>query len=64
MGLPLDFIQKELAFYSIDEVNKFLRTHGITADTANNRLDTKAALPFINTALANKYRTADIKGQV
>ncbi|KAI8149765.1 SAC3/GANP/Nin1/mts3/eIF-3 p25 family-domain-containing protein [Fennellomyces sp. T-0311] len=63
MGLPLDFIKKELAFYSVQEVVEFLSKHGVTVDEATNRLDTKAALPHINAAIANKYRTADIKGQ-
>ncbi|KAI9471372.1 SAC3/GANP/Nin1/mts3/eIF-3 p25 family-domain-containing protein [Zychaea mexicana] len=64
MGLPLDFISRELAFYSVDDATQFLEKHGIKVDDVNGRLETKPALPLLHAAIANKYQKADIKGQV
>ncbi|KAI9271893.1 SAC3/GANP/Nin1/mts3/eIF-3 p25 family-domain-containing protein [Phascolomyces articulosus] len=64
MGLPLDFITKELAFYNTEETVEFLEKHGIKIDHVQARLETKPAVPHLQAAIQNKYQKADIKGQV
>ena len=64
MGLPLDFITAELAFYNIEETIGFLESHGIKVDQKNSRLETKPAVPHLQVAINNKYQKADIKGQI
>ncbi|KAG2227964.1 hypothetical protein INT45_011988 [Circinella minor] len=64
MGLPLDFITTELSFYNTEETIKFLESHGLKVDKENSRLETKSSVPHLQAAINNKYKKADIKGQI
>lgn len=63
--IPLDFLQKELAFESQEELLKFLEGQKakVFKDEEKKKLDAKAALIGL-TESVKKFKKIDIKGQL
>ncbi|KAF9477776.1 hypothetical protein BDN70DRAFT_907106 [Pholiota conissans] len=68
--ITLEFLQKTLAFDTLDDARVFLSEHQITTFTNPNSpdidkvLDCKPAIPIINKAFEEKYRKIMIKGAI
>ncbi|KDR67967.1 hypothetical protein GALMADRAFT_257486 [Galerina marginata CBS 339.88] len=68
--IPLSYLQKTLAFDTLDDARMFLVQHQITTFTNPNSpdvektLDCKASIPEINRVFEEKYRKVIIKGAI